>query len=79
MDVRHDLAAANITARVNERYGNCAVRANGGEYEREVHANIARAFGYAQEELTAIPDRANLGLSCGNPFALANLKEVRVD
>jgi arsenite methyltransferase len=79
MTVRHDLATADITARVNERYGSCAARANGGEYEPGVHANIAKAFGYAQEELTAIPDRANLGLSCGNPFTLANLKEVSVD
>jgi arsenite methyltransferase len=78
MNVREDLTTADITATVNERYGSYAAKANGGEHEREAHANIARAFGYAQEELKAIPDRANLGLSCGNPFALANLKEVSV-
>jgi arsenite methyltransferase len=76
MDVHHDLETANIVARVNERYGSCAVKATDGGYELDAHADIATAFGYTQEELNAIPDRANLGLSCGNPFAMANLKEV---
>lgn len=35
---------------------------------------VAAAFGYSPDELAAIPDQANLGLSCGNPTALANLK-----
>jgi SAM-dependent methyltransferase len=35
---------------------------------------VAAAFGYSPDELNAIPDEANLGLSCGNPTALANLK-----
>ncbi len=45
-----------------------------------VHA-VAEAFGYTAEELAAIPAEANMGLSCGNPIALANLKpgEVVVD
>ena len=55
------------------------IKANNSEYEREAHANIAGAFGYTEEELTAIPDKANLGLSCSNPFVVANLKNVSVD
>src|SRR5436305_13270374 len=35
---------------------------------------IARAFGYTPEELAALPAGANLGLSCGNPIAFANLR-----
>jgi SAM-dependent methyltransferase len=35
--------------------------------------NLARAFGYAAEELAALPEGANLGLSCGNPLAMAAL------
>src|SRR5438094_10639098 len=38
-----------------------------------VHA-VAKAFGYTPEQLAAIPAEANLGLSCGNPTAFANLK-----
>jgi ubiquinone/menaquinone biosynthesis C-methylase UbiE len=35
---------------------------------------IAEAFGYSPEELAAIPDTANMGLSCGNPTAFAKLR-----
>src|SRR6516162_8011620 len=42
---------------------------------------VAQAFGYTPEELAAIPAEANMGLSCGNPTAFANLRpgEVVVD
>lgn len=45
-----------------------------------VHA-VAEAFGYTAEQLAAIPSGANMGLSCGNPTALASLQpgEVVVD
>src|SRR6187455_2626544 len=35
---------------------------------------VAEAFGYTPEELASIPAEANLGLSCGNPTAFANLR-----
>jgi SAM-dependent methyltransferase len=38
----------------------------------------ARSCGYSDEELALIPDGANFGLSCGNPTALAGLKEGEV-
>src|SRR6516165_10870869 len=42
---------------------------------------VAEAFGYTPEELASIPTEANMGLSCGNPTATANLRpgEVVVD
>ncbi|KAL2264558.1 hypothetical protein VTJ83DRAFT_7068 [Remersonia thermophila] len=36
---------------------------------------VAKSFGYSAEELANIPQDANLGLSCGNPVAIASLKE----
>jgi SAM-dependent methyltransferase len=36
---------------------------------------ISKGIGYSDDELAAIPDGANLGLGCGNPVALASLKE----
>lgn len=39
---------------------------------------IARAVGYAQDDLGAIPEGANMGLSCGNPTALASLQPGEV-
>src|SRR5256885_17257083 len=64
--VRSKYAAAASSSLSSERAG---VRA------------VAEAFGYTPEELAALPADANLGLSCGNPTATANLKpgEVVVD
>lgn len=36
---------------------------------------FAKSVGYSEEELKVIPEKANLALSCGNPTALATLKE----
>jgi AhpD family alkylhydroperoxidase len=36
--------------------------------------NLAQKIGYSAEELAAVPEGANMGLSCGNPAALAALK-----
>src|SRR5712692_2453956 len=35
---------------------------------------VAEAFGYTPEELASLPADANMGLSCGNPIAVANLR-----
>jgi arsenite methyltransferase len=42
---------------------------------------VAEAFGYSAAELTSIPAEANMGLSCGNPTAIASIRpgEVVVD
>lgn len=40
--------------------------------------DLARHIGYSAEELSALPDGANMGLSCGNPNALASLKPGEV-
>jgi arsenite methyltransferase len=39
---------------------------------------LAAAIGYSSEELAATPDAANLGLSCGNPTAIASLRPGEV-
>jgi arsenite methyltransferase len=36
---------------------------------------ISKGIGYRPEDLAAVPEGANLGLGCGNPIALASLKE----
>ena len=38
-------------------------------------------FGYSEAEMAAVPDGANLGLGCGNPQAIADMKagEVVID
>lgn len=39
---------------------------------------LARAIGYSSEELSGTPESANMGLSCGNPTALATLRPGEV-
>lgn len=64
---------------VRERYG--AVAASSLSSEHAGVRSVAQAFGYTAEELASIPAEANMGLSCGNPTATANLRpgEVVVD
>ncbi len=40
--------------------------------------DVAQAVGYTQAELASLPDGANMGLSCGNPTALASLRPGEV-
>ena len=39
---------------------------------------LSKKIGYTEEDLKSIPDSANLGLGCGNPVALASLKEGEI-
>ena len=36
---------------------------------------ISKTIGYSEEEMSGVPEGANLGLGCGNPVAIASLKE----
>ena len=66
---------------VQEAYGRIATQAGtgccggsgccGGGAEAD---QLAVALGYSADELAAIPEGSNLGLSCGNPTALASLR-----
>jgi SAM-dependent methyltransferase len=68
-----------LLASVKFKYGAVAESTLSSEHEG-VRA-VAEAFGYSPEQLTSIPAEANMGLSCGNPTATANLRpgEVVVD
>src|ERR1043166_8288607 len=65
-----------ILEAVRARYG--SVAASGRSSEQGGVRAVAEAFGYTPEELSSIPAEANMGLSCGNPLALANLREGEV-
>jgi hypothetical protein len=67
------MESKEIYDQVNKRYGSID-KSSTGQYEQ----TVAKAFGYTEEELAAIPEGANLGLSCGNPLALAKLRDVCV-
>lgn len=59
-----------IYTQVNARYGASARAPPKPAYSQA----IASAFGYSASDLSSIPRDSNLGLSCGNPLALASLK-----
>jgi arsenite methyltransferase len=62
----------NIETIVQEKYGQVA-RSTLSDNDAAVR-KVAEAFGYSAEELGSIPPDANMGLSCGNPTAMASLK-----
>jgi SAM-dependent methyltransferase len=68
-----------IEQAVQSKYGSVATSGLSSDHAG-VRA-VAEAFGYTPEELASIPAGANMGLSCGNPTAMANLRpgEVVVD
>ena len=37
--------------------------------------DICKRIGYSEEDISAAPPESNLGLGCGNPVALAAIKE----
>jgi AhpD family alkylhydroperoxidase len=77
--------AEAVRAAVREGYGKIAQKSRGHASGAsccgsgpEDSAQLARHIGYSAEELVALPDGANMGLSCGNPTALASLKPGEV-
>jgi SAM-dependent methyltransferase len=68
-----------IEEAVKSKYG--AVATSGLSTEHSGVRAVAEAFGYTPEQLASIPSEANMGLSCGNPTAMANLRpgEIVVD
>ena len=82
-----------VTKTVRKRYGDIAKQSGscctgGSEADKPsaccgtasattVH-DISRTIGYSDTDVNAVPEGANLGLGCGNPVALASLKEGEV-
>src|SRR5690349_8623023 len=65
-----------IISAVKEKYGSVAT--SGLSSDHAGVKAVAEAFGYTADELASIPAEANMGLSCGNPTATANLREGEV-
>ena len=67
--------AEELREAVRKQYADIAIgRENScgcGDGEADV---ISARLGYSEDELVAVPEGANLGLGCGNPQAIANLK-----
>ncbi|MHA1201497.1 MAG: arsenite methyltransferase [Candidatus Heimdallarchaeaceae archaeon] len=69
----------NVKKIVRDRYGKVAKSQSSCCGPTKVDANeVSKAIGYSSQELESIPDAANMGLGCGNPTAIASLKEGEV-
>ena len=63
-----------IRQNVRDGYAEIAKCKSGGCCGSPIPDQLAQAIGYTNKELAILPDGANMGLSCGNPTAIANLK-----
>ena len=72
------LQSEKIKQTVRDGYSEIAQKGTGCCCGNPKPAQFAQAIGYCQDELDALPEGANMGLSCGNPTAIANLKTGQV-
>jgi arsenite methyltransferase len=76
------LKEENIKKNVRERYakvaktsGSCCASKVSCCSAAPTDKQVSKMVGYTENELSQVPEGANLGLGCGNPTALASLKE----
>jgi len=62
-------------AKIAVQGGSCCGPASSCCGNADLTQDISRKIGYSEEELKVAPEGANLGLGCGNPVALASLRE----
>lgn len=62
-------------AKVAKRGGSCCDSSASCCGSSDTSETVSRSIGYSKGELASVPDGANLGLGCGNPIALASLKQ----
>jgi len=67
-----------IRSKVRQGYKKIAQGGSGCCCGSAAPNKLAEGIGYTSEELEVLPDGANMGLSCGNPTAIANLKPGQV-
>jgi len=62
-------------AKIVKQDSSCCAPVNSCCGSTNLAQDISKKIGYTEEELKAVPEGANLGLGCGNPIALASLRE----
>jgi arsenite methyltransferase len=82
-----------VTKTVRTRYANVAKQSSScgcsgdsaaqpstccGPSNTTTSRDLSKAIGYSESDVNSVPEGANLGLGCGNPIALASLKEGEV-
>ena len=62
-------------AKIAKQDSSCCAPASPCCGSTDLAQDISKQIGYTDEELGAVPEGANLGLGCGNPVALASLRQ----
>ncbi|NWF39446.1 arsenite methyltransferase [Mariprofundus sp. NF] len=82
--------ADNVRQHVRKSYAEVAEASNDGDCcgvessccgvsdDAVINTLISTRLGYSEDDLTKVPDGADMGLGCGNPRAIASLKEGEV-
>lgn len=78
----------DIRQAIRENYGKVAQSENGGcccsssgccgSSNSPAPEEISMALGYSNDDVSTVPEGANMGLGCGNPQAIASLKPGEV-
>lgn len=71
-------SSETIREEVRKRYGATARGESSGCGDECCTATAATELGYSKEDKAGAPEAADLGLGCGNPIAIASLKEGQV-
>lgn len=69
-NIKYNLVEEHYSAHVNKLTSDNTLT--------DYNQDVAASFGYSLDDLKTIPAESNLGVSCGNPLPLANLKEGEV-
>ena len=65
-------------AKIAKKESSCCAPTSSCCGSTDLAQSISKTMGYSDEELTSVPEGANLGLGCGNPVALASLVEGEI-
>lgn len=62
-------------AKIAKQESSCCAPVDSCCTSPDLTQDISKKIGYSEEDIKAVPEGANLGLGCGNPVAIASLKE----
>jgi len=90
MNKQTNVGADKVRQHVRESYAEVAEASNDGgccgevasccgvSDDAAINTLISTRLGYSEDDLAKVPDGADMGLGCGNPRAIASLKEGEV-
>ena len=62
-------------AQVAKSSSSCCAPQSSCGCSSNVSTDLSKRIGYSDQDIESVPEGANLGLGCGNPIALASLKQ----